>query len=299
MIRELASDDPKEPCHLCGGLGQQEMVDFMRTPRKIPYKVMRCRSCGLVFIAPTPSREFLDDYYNNLYDVLGEERSEYRACRLGYEQTTEGRMMAHKMDILAPFLTSNASLLEVGCGTGVFLDIAQKRGHKVLGIDLSHDAVEYAQRAFGVDARTGRLEEVELPSGEFDAVTMWDLIEHVDAPRSVLAEARRILRDGGILVLETPNVSSLLNRMAHLMQRLRWTLPVGRLYGLGHLYYFSPRTISRLLQETGFTVERIEPAETHVGRYGFNLPSRLALASVFALARVFKTPNKMIIIARA
>jgi SAM-dependent methyltransferase len=149
---------------------------------------------------------------------------------------------------------SRGRLLDVGCATGFFLDLARGKGWEVVGTEVSEFGAQVARERFGLDVRLGTLEDLRLDTGSFDCVTMWDVIEHVADPTRELEEVRRILRAGGVLSLITPDVGS----------------PVARALGSRweefrrvreHIYFFSRRTMAELLRKAGFEILKAESAD--------------------------------------
>ena len=140
-------------------------------------------------------------------------------------------------------------MLDVGCATGIFLDGMRSLGWQAQGVEPSQVAADYAQQRFGLDVFQGRLEDAGFADASFDAVTLWDVLEHVHEPRQVLDEIARILRPGGVLVLSLPNPDSL---EARLIGRfwLGWDLP-------RHLNLFRPILLGAHLAKRGLPVERI------------------------------------------
>jgi 2-polyprenyl-3-methyl-5-hydroxy-6-metoxy-1,4-benzoquinol methylase len=152
---------------------------------------------------------------------------------------------------LAVLTPPPGKLLDVGCGTGAFLREARARGWEAVGTELSHDGAETA-RANGFEIAEGEIWEAEFPSGTFDVVTCWHVIEHVGSPRRLLEEIRRLLRPGGWLVLATPNLEDHFFRSAYAIARGRRP----RLYEPNerelHLFVFSTHTLRRLVESVGF-----------------------------------------------
>lgn len=103
------------------------------------------------------------------------------------------------------------SLLEVGCGSGVGLQLMRQKGWRVTGVDFDEGAVENA-RGNGLDVRLGDLSVQGFAAESFDAVVMRHVIEHVPSPIELFSECRRVLKKGGILVVLTPNADSLGHR---------------------------------------------------------------------------------------
>jgi len=146
--------------------------------------------------------------------------------------------------------------LDIGCGDGVFLFELQRLGWAASGVEMDASAVQAARRQ-GLDARQATVEDLPFPPGSFAIVRMWHVLEHVRDPRAALTNARRLLRPGGELILGVPNVSSLY-RWCFGPRWSGWDLP-------RHLGHFSPRTLMRLLRETGFTVVSIRSDSVGTG----------------------------------
>ncbi|MBW3540432.1 MAG: class I SAM-dependent methyltransferase [Planctomycetes bacterium] len=159
-------------------------------------------------------------------------------------------------------------LLDFGCGRGDFLETMRRYGWNVEGLDLSPLVAGYVEGRTGIRIHAGTLPHPDVPPNSFDAVTMWNALEHVHHPREVVAAARRALRPGGLLVVGVPNIDSWAFRR---FGRWWWQLELPR-----HLVHFTPATLCRLLVSEGFAIDAVE----HVGRPGtIRKSARRALAA--------------------
>jgi len=100
-------------------------------------------------------------------------------------------------------------ILDVGCGTGEFLAEMSRHGWEAVGLDQDGEAVEYARRAYGLDAQTVDIEDFSAVDESFDVVTFWHVLEHLPNPKGALRQVRRILKPDGLLLLAVPNIDSL------------------------------------------------------------------------------------------
>ena len=203
-----------------------------------PDKIVRCMTCGLVFAIPeTRLKEITRDYVDMADpEYLKEEKG--RRAQAGIV-----------LKKIAKFKKSG-KLLDIGCGPGFFLDEAKRRGWETRGADLSRWSRDYAKEHFNVEVFQGLLGDAHFPDRSFDVIVMNDVIEHLEDPKSVLREVRRILKNDGVIYISTPDIQSFLSRFL----RAKW-------WGINkyHLFYFSKKTIEKLFDEIGFKPLRYSP----------------------------------------
>lgn len=223
-------------CNLCGHNNYDIIVE---QPKR---KIIRCRNCGLVFVGLQPSIEEIQLIYTKDY---------YRSdSSLGYKDYTEiqdvlvetAKLRLRELEKFC----SSGKLLDIGCATGEFLEVADHRGWLVQGIEISTYAANIAKDK-GIPVFAGVLEEAKFPFGSFDVVTMWDLIEHIKDPLNHLREIKRILKPNGFIGISTPNFESL---RARIEGRNWWGFKESQ----EHLYFFSPKTLRNMLEKTGFEI---------------------------------------------
>jgi len=239
------------PCNLCGGddfrvvydqpLREQEpddMGDFVAsTDRYDAYgRIVRCNRCGLVYTNPRPRAETITEGYRKAVDP------DY--AREDSSRSINAHLSLHTLKRYA----HSGRLLDVGCATGYFLNAA-RLDFETQGIELSEWAAKYAQERLRLDVVNAGLDDAPFAAGHFDVVALNDVIEHFTDPKAALVRIHALLRPGGLLYLVTPDIDSL---SARLMR--------GRWWGLrpAHVYYFSRKTLSALLRETGFEVELVK-----------------------------------------
>jgi 2-polyprenyl-3-methyl-5-hydroxy-6-metoxy-1,4-benzoquinol methylase len=197
------------------------------------YAIVRCRRCGLVYASPRPSENEVLEAYQDVADSL------YLRERMGRLLTFRRHM--RYMEGIVGTCRERRRLLDVGCYTGLFVETAQERGWEACGLEPCRWAVEEGQRR-GLAVREGTLREAHLPPESVDVVTFWDVAEHLCDPRATFAEAWRVLRPGGWIVIQTMNVESWPARL--LGRHWPWLMEM-------HLTYFSPRTLASLLEQVG------------------------------------------------
>jgi len=236
------------PCNLCGGRDYRVIferpyprLDTLRDDARMTTdvfgnygRIVRCRGCDLVFTTPRPKAETICGSYADMQD---EDYCREQECR---------SMNAHlAMRLIRRHARAGGKLLDIGCSTGFLLNAA-RLDFEPHGVEPSAWAAAHSIDRLGLkDVTRGFFKDGMFPPETFDVVTMVDVIEHVGDPKSDLASIRTILKPGGALYLVTPNISSL---SARLLGGYWWGLRPA------HIYYFSERTLRRMLDETGFTV---------------------------------------------
>lgn len=225
------ADRPAAHCPLCGGT-----VSAAARFERNGFRIHACERCGVHFVHPQPTPKDLLRIYDASYFQRGDK---YREAAENPARLND----AHRAEWLARHVKAGR-ILDVGCATGGFLGEAAARGFQAEGVEPSADAAATARTRGGFTVHVGDLASARFADGRFDAVTLWDVIEHVPDPVAVLTEVRRILRPGGILLLSTGDIGS---RWARLTGR-RWQL----LTPPQHVFYFTRKSMTGLLERTGF-----------------------------------------------
>ena len=225
------------PCALCGG------VETRRLYTKWDWGIERCRRCGLVYANPRAPEDAILARYSKEYFW-----NEYlpAAGAPGGEVQLDWLDARHKpmLDLIAAHAGRGRRLLEVGTGAGLFLKAASRAGWEASGLELSTEGVAFARDRLGLDIRQERAEQMSFAPGTFDVAVMFDVIEHLFDPRTVLAATRRSLKPNGILVVTTPNFGAL----SRFVLGIDWAV----LSPLEHTYYYTEKTLAAMLKATGF-----------------------------------------------
>jgi 2-polyprenyl-3-methyl-5-hydroxy-6-metoxy-1,4-benzoquinol methylase len=220
-------------CPTCGAREARPELD------KDHMHLVRCTACDLVYVTPTfddahYKRVYASQEYQEIVRDLGIRSHEYRVQRFGQERVR--LMAAHLAGTMAP------RFLDVGCSTGFVVEAARDAGWEAVGIDLNPSAVDFG-RARGLDLRTVALEEAAFEPGTFDAVSLFDVLEHLLDPVRTLRACTRLLKPGGIVFLYVPNYDSasrlLMGKDAHFI------------WPTHHLNYYTPATIGDLMGREG------------------------------------------------
>jgi 2-polyprenyl-3-methyl-5-hydroxy-6-metoxy-1,4-benzoquinol methylase len=235
-------------CNLCGSDDRQPYCP------ENGLGLVQCRTCGFVYVSPRPDAKELYALYGETY-FQNAESGVVGYTNYIHDEPNIRRTAQRRLKYLENYIQPGR-LLDVGCATGFFLDEAQRRGWTVEGLDVSSFGVDYARQHFGLKAHHGALTDLDFAPGSYDAVTMWDVIEHAPDPTAYVRRAAELLRAGGVISLATPDIDSVPARLAG----RRW---VGFKLSEEHVYYFSVRTLSRMLEDAGFEIISVR----HVGKY--------------------------------
>lgn len=197
------------------------------------YRVVQCARCGFVYANPRSDPADVLKAYEAVEDPL-------------YLQERAGRELTFRKH-LAPLhhvtgQPNGRKLLDVGAYVGVFVEVARAAGWDAEGIEPSGWAVEEARRT-GLPVNRGTLGNDGFPPGSFDAITMWDVIEHFDDPRAELERAFQLLKPGGVVVIHTIDIGSPTAKM----MGSRWPFLMEM-----HIAFFSRATLRAMLERVGF-----------------------------------------------
>lgn len=196
--------------------------------------IVRCVHCGLVLQNPQPVPDDLLVLYQQVADVR-------------YDQEREGRLRTFRRSLSE--LEKHAArgrLLDVGSHVGFFVEVALEGGWEAEGIEPSAWAAEIAQ-ARGLPVQCSSLKQLS-PRRGYEAVTLWDVIEHLSDPLGSLRRIHELLNPGGVLAMSTMDVDAMVPRL--LGRAWPWYMQM-------HLYYFSRRTLKMLVESAGYELLEI------------------------------------------
>jgi SAM-dependent methyltransferase len=233
---------PEQSCLLCGSSSWRAYADFN------PYFIWRCLHCQLLVLAPRPSADELQKLYQADYFT---EHLQDQMPDTNSGQSAQITLRSHFVDWLQRSINRKSGrMLEVGCATGFLLKAFAQVGWNTFGIEFSADASTYARQTLHLDVYTGSVSREPLAGREFDAIVMLHTLEHVPDPLQVCTILRDHLAPDGFLVIQVPNSRGLQARFQGKNWE-GWRIPY-------HFFHFSPQTLRRLLQKSGFRVIKCE-----------------------------------------
>lgn len=285
-------------CNLCGN----EEVKLQYSLELC--KIYKCPKCSLVFT----DQESLKHKQGK--DMYGEDYFTVTHPNFFRESSVDYPKYIKKSNKLQAFLKEakklskykpKGNLLDIGCATGVFLDMARKEGFNVSGVELSEYAAKYAKEKFNLNVFNGKLEESKFKKGAFDVITMWDFIEHVTDPGSILSKAKELLKEDGIIVIQTTNDDCFMCRMADFIYKLSNGLiskPASLVHPIHHVTHFSKKTLLRMLSKAGLRPVHVEYSEIPLENVEGSILMKSAVFGVYAAAWLLNSPFEVKVITK-
>jgi 2-polyprenyl-3-methyl-5-hydroxy-6-metoxy-1,4-benzoquinol methylase len=252
MKEAAASAFEAVPCNICGGTDHRvvypaadrskaELAVEFRSSGDEPLRdrLVACVKCGLQFVSP----RLRGDVILNAYQ---EGTDEVFVSQAAARENTFERALA----FIEGLVPHRGALLDIGTAGGSFLHVAARRGWKVAGCEPNRWLCEWGKTTYGLDIQPGTIFDHRYPDHSFDVVTAWDVLEHAPDPMAFLRECRRVLKPGGLMIVNCPDIGSWIARV----MGKSWPMLLST-----HLYYFTRGTLKEALHSAGFAVDQMRP----------------------------------------
>lgn len=235
-------------CPCCKGTKFFKKLDCKdHSTSKEEFQIVSCETCGFIITNPRPLIKKLDKYYAS--DMYISHTNKKKGLFNWLYQTI--RKYAVKKKVL--LLESEAKKdfhLDIGCGTGEFLNACKQKGFITKGIEPSKLARDQAKTNFNLDV-SANIDLSQFSSNQFYSISMWHVLEHVPNINETLSQLQRILHPDGIIIVAVPNCNSW-DANYYKEYWAAWDVPI-------HLWHFSKESITNLFKNYNFKITRIKP----------------------------------------
>lgn len=246
-------------CNLCGAndykiiyhsqynkISQQELAEKFRSSgdELLLDQLVQCNQCGLKYVNPRIKSELILKGYSEGTDENFISQAESR------EKTFDKQLKYIEKIICPKNYQNRGKIYDIGTAGGSFLQAAKKRGWEVYGTEPNKWLCDWGKKNYNINIQPGDLFSNHFENNFFDAVTLWDVLEHVPNPTKNLQEINRLLKPQGYLIVNYPDIGSWLSKA----MRRKWIFLLSV-----HLYYFNRQTIKKILEKNGFELIKIKP----------------------------------------
>lgn len=237
-----------ENCPICG---TGEITPFMTTKdfsvSQQVFSIVKCTACDLHFTNPIPDESKIGEYYKS--ESYVSHSSSNKGIINKIYLRVRSFTLKQKLKLINRLIIGK-NVLDIGAGTGHFLNTVKTAGYVVTGLEPDDDARVFAKQNLGLELRPAS-DLNQLPEKSFDAITMWHVLEHVYHLKRDLGEINRILKPDGVLIVAVPNRASY-DAQYYKEFWAAYDLPI-------HLYHFTPKNIGELFGQFNFEIKEILP----------------------------------------
>lgn len=251
-------------CSLCSSNKFKTLMAFDQFG--FPVGTVECEECGFVYTNPRPTEAYMKVFYERYFWFFFQGRHKINERFFRRQQARE--WAALKFSRCAPYLSKAKSVLEIGAGSGLFLDQVRKNfpGTSVAGIEPDPQMSEYCRNELKLDVQTGFFQNY-TDEKVFDAIVLFHVVEHLFEFTNLFQFIRKHLAPGGVVIMEAPDVDGPW-KTVYMIQ-------------LSHMHIFSTRTIKNLFLAKGFEVLQVSC-----------LQNPLDVSNVFIAGRLGETPRE-------
>lgn len=239
-------------------------------------RVVKCNDCGLIYINPVLDPSMVLEGYRKGTDETFVSQNEARK-----------KTFTKCLKLIEKYCKKPGKILDVGTAGGAFLHICKQKGWEVSGCEVNEWLCKWGKKNYRIPINSGTLFDQKYKASSFDVITLWDVLEHTPDPKKVLKECNRILKPGGLLIINIPDIGTWI---AKLMRR-KWVFLLSV-----HLFYFTKKTIIKMMENSGYEVLRINPhfqflefsyifkrAQTYIGKIAL---FGLKMINIFGLGKL-------------
>lgn len=209
------------------------------------FQIMKCESCGFLLTSPRPADSEIGKYYES-EDYISHSNTKKSLFSRAY-QLVRNKAVRDKRKWVEQY-AKKGSILDMGCGTGHFLNECAQNGWTISGVEVSEVARANAKTEHGIEPFSS-LEEIDAGT-KVDAITLWHVLEHLPDPESYLEKFNDLLNDNGVLLIAVPNHESF-DAKHYGVHWAAWDVPI-------HFWHFSKSSMTRLVEQSGFKLAEVK-----------------------------------------
>ena len=237
-----------ENCPICGCKNNKHFLSAIdHNVSGDSFNVVLCNDCNFKFTNPIPSEGTIGKYYKS-ENYISHSGTKKGLINYIYHKVRD-RQLKMKFNLISS-LTKNKSLLDIGCGTGEFINICKNKSWKVFGLEPDSGARELAKKNYNIDL-LDQEELYNINENKVSVITLWHVLEHVYNLERDLKQYAKILNDNGYLIIAVPNCNSY-DAKYYKEHWAAYDLPI-------HLYHFTQKDINSLANKTGYKLIKTFP----------------------------------------
>ncbi len=240
--------EKQEHCPICNSV---QLAPFLacidHTVSRETFQIVECESCGFKFTNPRPEEKDLGRYYKS-EDYVSHSNTKKGFINSTYQLVRKYTLLK-KLQLISKYFKTG-KILDIGCGTGEFLNTCKSAKWDTFGIEPDPDARQMAIKNYDLNVK----EEEELksfPDASFDIISMWHVLEHVPKLNERIADLKRLIKPNGIIIIAVPNCNSL-DAKIYKEQWAAYDVP-------RHLYHFTPKDIESVFKKHQLNTFKILP----------------------------------------
>ncbi len=224
-----------------------EAIDHTVSHQSFP--VVHCHHCSFRFTQDVPEQESIGAYYQS-EDYISHSDTQKGIINALYHKVRTITLKAKRKLVVRETGCATGKILDIGCGTGAFLHAMKTSGWQVEGLEPDPKAAELSLKLYGItSSHPENLFRKE--AGNYDAITMWHVLEHVHQLHPYMAELKKLIKKGGVIFIAVPNYTSF-DARHYKMNWAAYDVP-------RHLYHFSPESMEVLVAQHGMQIKSIQP----------------------------------------
>jgi 2-polyprenyl-3-methyl-5-hydroxy-6-metoxy-1,4-benzoquinol methylase len=236
-----------DKCPVCDHTEKEFFVSCTDyTVSKKEFTVVRCKNCSFTYTHPRPDQNEIGKYYQSENYISHTDTNKGLINKVYH--IVRQKTLTNKLTLINN-ISNKGSLLDVGCGTGSFLEVCKNDGWLIEATEPDIRAKDIAENKLGIKIQTDLLQAFE--GKHFDVITLWHVLEHIHALNQTVEKIVNLMNPEGKLVIAVPNIDSY---DANYFGKYWAAYDLPR-----HLYHFSKKTLQKLMQKHGIKLDAIIP----------------------------------------